>query len=188
MNQVNPNVVIFDIDGTLADCSHRLHFIQPKFVKAGELDSCYEENEQAACYVCGSLYMKMHKAECKLAGKDWESFFREDLILQDNPIEPIKALFHRFIYSHVLVLVTGRMEKHRSITNEWFKKRIYWEVPVMYMRKDNDFREDAIIKEEVLHEHIGAENVLFVIEDRKRVCDMWRKNGIMCLQCAEGDY
>lgn len=34
----------------------------------------------------------------------------------------------------------------------------------------------------------GKYDVLFCVDDRKQVTDMWRRNGLICLQCAEGNF
>jgi hypothetical protein len=35
---------------------------------------------------------------------------------------------------------------------------------------------------------IDKRKVLFVVEDRNRVVEMWRKEGLVCLQCAPGEF
>ena len=59
----------------------------------------------------------------------------------------------------------------------------------LYMRKEGDFRPDAKVKEELLNQirSDGYEPIL-AFEDRQRVVDMWRRNGIQCCQVAPGDY
>jgi hypothetical protein len=34
---------------------------------------------------------------------------------------------------------------------------------------------------------VDKTKVLFVVEDRSRVVEMWRAEGLVCLQCAPGD-
>ena len=45
------------------------------------------------------------------------------------------------------------------------------------------------IKKEILGK-LKAENkdILFVVDDRQQVVNMWRDNGITCLQCDKGDF
>jgi hypothetical protein len=35
---------------------------------------------------------------------------------------------------------------------------------------------------------IDKRKVLFVVEDRNRVVEMWREEGLVCLQCAPGEF
>ncbi len=63
----------------------------------------------------------------------------------------------------------------------------------LHMREDGDFRKDSIIKEEILNKYLKDNNlkvddIAFVVDDRKKVVDMWRRRGITCLQCAEGHF
>lgn len=187
-------IIICDIDGTLADCSHRRYFVEPS--KVPEVIGF--------CITCSTIAGKSHKPDCSQVKDwkpDWESFFREDLVMQDKVIIPVKVAIDSLVKgldnyndpAHVaataeLYFVTGRMEKHRDLTVRWLIANRIFNNAKLYMRADDDFRSDEIVKEEILHKHIGVENVFCVFDDRKRVVDMWRRNGLMCLQVAEGDF
>ena len=57
------------------------------------------------------------------------------------------------------------------------------------MRRTKDFRKDAIVKTELFDAHIrGRYEVLFVLDDRNQVVEMWRVMGLPCLQVAAGDF
>ena len=47
---------------------------------------------------------------------------------------------------------------------------------------------DDDCKKNMLEQNIEKENVWFVLEDRKVVVDMWRKEGLTCLQVAAGEF
>jgi hypothetical protein len=85
-----------------------------------------------------------------------------------------------------IVLCSGRNEKNRPETVEWLEKQgvRYHE---LLLRKDEDFRTDAIVKSEIL-KGLNKEKILFVVEDRSRVVEMWRSEGLVCLQCAPGEF
>ncbi len=55
------------------------------------------------------------------------------------------------------------------------------------LRKSGDRRIDVIVKREMLA-GIDETKVLFVVEDRNRVVEMWREEGLVCLQCAPGEF
>lgn len=160
--------IIFDIDGTLANLDHRLRHIL---------------NEP----------------------KDWDSFYSD--MSQDKPIEPVKVVckslldmqyladnFGHDAYCYV-VFCTGRPEPYRQKTLSWLEKHLLSgtimqpDIFKLYMRKEGDFRPDAKVKEELLNQirSDGYEPIL-AFEDRQRVVDMWRRNGIQCCQVAPGDY
>lgn len=146
--------IVFDLDGTLCDCSHRRKYL---------------EGDKP----------------------DWASFNHPDNIIQDLPNWPIILLYslmmtHPIFYN--VIIVTGRMESQLEITQEWFKMYdiVYNE---MHMRLDGDYRPDHIVKEEILRKlQADGHDILCTVDDRQQVVDMWRRNGITCLQCAKGDF
>lgn|SRR3990167_2505416 len=144
--------IIVDLDGTLANCTHRLHYIKKK-------------------------------------KKDWGGFYSE--VSKDKVNEWCKAILSRFemdLHNTAILIVTGRRDTTREDTIIWLDKN---KIPYdeLFMREYDDFRDDAIIKEELYKTEIKDKySVLFVLEDRKRVVDMWRRLGLTVLQCAEGDY
>jgi phosphoglycolate phosphatase-like HAD superfamily hydrolase len=144
-------IVIFDIDGTLADCEHRRHFV------TGE-------------------------------EKDWDSFFSN--CIEDEPVRPIVAVFDALqALGHTVIVVTGRDEERSGeLTREWLRLNNI-DPEAIFFRKAGDFRPDYEVKEEVLaqiRKEYGDPQLVF--EDRKCVVDMWRRNGIICCQVAEGDF
>ncbi len=142
--------VLFDIDGTLADITHRRHFV---------------EN----------------------GGSNWKQFF--ELMGDDTPKESIVELYNTLARSghYKCIIVSGRPERYRKITEQW----LVWNailVDEVIMRPDGDSRPDHEVKEDILRSLQGRnERIAFVVDDRKSVVDMWRRNGVMCLQCAEYD-
>lgn len=87
-----------------------------------------------------------------------------------------------------IILISGRQDKAREQTEEWLRK---YQIPynALYMRETEDIRKDAIVKEEIYEERIKHKfNVLFVLDDRDQVVQMWRNLGLTCLQVAPGDF
>ena len=87
-----------------------------------------------------------------------------------------------------ILITTGRQEKDRAMTERWLEDN---GVPYdkMFMRATDDQRQDAIAKQEIYETEIeGKYNVLFVLDDRQQVVDMWRRLGLQCFQVAEGSY
>lgn len=86
-------------------------------------------------------------------------------------------------------IVTGRDEKYRSITKDWLDRK---SIPYhsLFMRDMGDRRKDFVAKKEIYEEHIkGKYNVLFVLEDRNQVVEMYRRElKLPVLQVADGDY
>lgn len=141
-------IVIFDIDGTLADVSERIHHVRKK-------------------------------------PKNWNAFFQG--MAQDKAIHSVVRLCNILYASGIkIILCSGRSEEHRPETIRWLAEKgvDYHE---LILRPDGDRRTDAAVKREVLA-GLDRSKILFVVEDRSRVVQMWRSEGLVCLQCAPGEF
>ncbi len=87
-----------------------------------------------------------------------------------------------------IILMSGRDSICREETINWLKEHnVYFDD--LYMRPEGDTRKDATVKQELFDEHIrGRYRIRFVLDDRDQVVQMWRANGLKCLQVAEGDF
>jgi hypothetical protein len=85
-------------------------------------------------------------------------------------------------------LVSGRPDNFRNVTEGWLKdNNISYDA--LYMRPAGDRRPDSINKKEIYLDQIEKSfDVLFVVDDRRAVVDMWRGLGLTVLHCANGDY
>jgi len=145
---MSEEIVIFDIDGTLADVSERLHHIKKK-------------------------------------PKDWDSFFKG--IPQDKAIRSMVRLCNVLYESGIkIILCSGRSDQYRTETIEWMAQQgvKYHE---LRLRGGHDRRSDMIVKREMLA-GMDRSKILFVVEDRSGVVEMWRSEGLVCLQCAPGVF
>ena len=158
------DIIICDLDGTLANCEHRVHHVQ-------RVDG-------------NGLKRK----------PDWDAFYAG--VKGDTVNEAV----HRVLWDVVgpssvnpwfdLIFCSGRPERCRKDTEAWLLNvaglsKIDF---TLLMRKDGDFRADYIVKQELLDAHIDKSRVLFVLDDRQQVVDMWRRNGLTCFQVAPGDF
>lgn len=140
--------VIFDIDNTIADCKHRLHYIEQK-------------------------------------PKDWNKFFKA--CVDDEVIYPMYRLYQHLEPSNVMILVTGRRESERGVTEDWLNKHGF-KYDSLYMRKSNDFRPDYVMKSEVLDYLLTRYNTIHLaIDDSDEVIKMYRQRSIYTLDANQGD-
>lgn len=58
----------------------------------------------------------------------------------------------------------------------------------LLMRADGDFRPDDVVKSEMLNEIEKTHEVFLVLDDRDRVVNYWRSQGLTCWQVAEGNF
>ena len=119
--------------------------------------------------------------------KRWDLF--HEGIINDVPHQDVVEILMMYWESgYDIILATGRPEEFREATILSLGKH-YIPFTSLYMRKDNDFRHDDIVKEEMI-EQMRNDNFepYVVFEDRNRVVDMWRRNGIRCFHVAPGDF
>ncbi len=118
----------------------------------------------------------------------WAKF--NALMGDDTPNTPVVDLYRTLWASgtYDLQIVTGRNEAFRKVTEMW----LTWnEIPFnrVTMRADKDSRPDNIIKAEILQMMLSeGRDIAFAVDDRQQVVDMWRENGVTCLQCDVGDF
>jgi predicted kinase len=112
--------------------------------------------------------------------------------MNDEPNKHVKNLLKTYQYSewdYLIFYVTGRKEDFRELTMEWIRKN---DLPCdrLIMRKSDDNRPDSVVKKEIYHEIFeGKYNILFILEDRNRVVEMYRKDlGLPVFQVKEGNY
>lgn len=115
---------------------------------------------------------------------DFKKFY--NLLSMDPVAAWCKGIMNN--YPHTIILLSGRPDIHRDETRQWLSKN---NVPYdeLHMRRDKDYRTDWVIKQEIyLNKIKPVYDIEFCIDDRKQVVDMWRRNDLICLQCAEGDF
>lgn len=115
--------------------------------------------------------------------RDWEAFFEG--IPADDLVVPVAAILEALRNDCTeIVLCSGRPEKCRPNTEAWLlDHEIFYSK--LYMRPDNDTRPDHVVKREILDQILAdGFEPLVVVDDRQSVVDMWRENGLICLQAA----
>ena len=161
--------VIFDIDGTLSNLTHRKHYVTG------------EKRDYAAFF--DAMYDDLPNYDiCMLA-----EIVATYKLLQNNEIDT-----GAFGPPFAIFICTGRPDFHREQTEKWLKENVpnlYQASEAILMRKAGDYTADDIIKKQMLDgiRGQGFEPKL-VVDDRQRVVDMWRREGVTCLQCDPGDW
>ena len=150
--KIEGDTIIVDIDGTIADANHRLHYI-------------------------------------KIKPKNWKAFIEASQY--DEPFHDVVWLVKLIKTSGVkVVIVTARSEHERNITINWLHNvaKLEGVYEKLYMRSDDDYRRDDIVKQEILEQiRDDGYDPFMALEDRDHVVDMWRANGLRCLQVNKED-
>lgn len=155
---------VFDLDGTLANCDHRQGYARDK---------------------------------------DWDTF--HSMCHLDEPYPNIVRLFHdldKRDVSYELIIITGRTERHREQTVKWLSKHGVYPAELL-MRRDDDFRPDIDVKLELVDKYLaetrsryggpgyelsGRERIVAWFEDRDRLVEQLREEGLTVLQVKAGGY
>ena len=170
---MNKKTIIFDLDGTLAIIDKR----------------------------------RDHALKMGKNGKmNWNEFFNPAHIAFDEPNEPVIKMAQTFKKEGFkIVIFSGRNDISFDRTVEWLE----WnDVPfdLLVMRPDKfkpkawpiakgnpatpemRFMPDEILKKEMLDTFVNKDDVLMCVDDRQKVVDMWRAEGLTCFQVAPGDF
>lgn len=190
-------MIIFDLDGTLADCSHRRHFVDPRYCKECKrfLDESIRYDLGWHCYYpCDSV---THKDDLENFKPDWKRFY--EACDEDKPIQPVIDIYKKIAESWDATSIriwSGRCDSVRNKTQEWLIKSLspismrkwnknVWE-KCLKMRPAGDSTPDDIIKERWLDEALAqGKKIDFVFDDRPKVIRMWRRRGIFVFDCNQ---
>jgi len=148
-----PNTIIVDLDGTLADVEHRLHFL-------------------------------------KGATKDWDGFF--GACSDDRPIWPVINMVN-FLSVGMgengrVLIFSGRSNSVQEKTEAWLSRYVSFDYELV-MRAKSDHRPDYLVKKDFTTEMgLTPADILCIIDDRRSVVEMWRREGFTCLQVADHDF
>jgi uncharacterized HAD superfamily protein len=149
---------VFDIDGTIADCSHRIHHISEEF---------------------DDFRMKRKK--------DWDAFFaacHADAPIFH--IIGLVTTLHDADQS--IVYVSGRSDQCRDATEAWLREHGLPDAPLYMRKAGDHRPDDIVKGELLDQLLADGHKPIMAFDDRNRVVKMWRERGIPCAQVAEGDF
>lgn len=138
------------------------------------------------CDLDGTLCDAEHRRKyLETKPKDYKNFYGKARL--DKPNYAVYQLIVAMSRAVDIIYVSGRPDTYRELTQQWLKE---WNCPdgKLFMRKEGDFRQDYVVKEEIFKNDLKDCDILFCIDDRKQVVDMWRGQGLTCFQCAEGNF
>ena len=151
--------VIFDLDGTLADIEDRRKL-------------CTKDN--------GKI--------------DWDKFFDPVNIDLDKPnISVIKTAQGLAEAGYKIAILSGRSKGTKKATITWLKQH---KVPYNIIKMRPTSREWMYMPDDKLKKHWlddlfpgeKKNTILCIFDDRDKVVNMWRENGMTCMQVAPGNF
>ena len=165
-------MIVFDLDGTIANVDARRE-------AANQAEDDFADAN-----------ISMHDSELlPLCKKAWWTAWQapENILKLDVPNELVVSVLRDWRErGKRIVIVSARNDKNRAVTEKWLAKYgIHYDA--LYMRKDGDYRRDSVFKQELLDNIRGEDLIERVYDDRNQVVDMWRANGIDCIQVVPRD-
>lgn len=151
-------VVIFDLDGTLANMEHRVHW-----AKVGNWEVFFSlvADDTPIAPMCNLA------ATLLSAGVEVHIWTGRSEVSRNDTLWWIRSFVSEALYDAIVDDPARlRMRTVENRTQDDTLKRRWWQ-------KSSDRFKDR---------------VEFVVEDRDRVVDMWRQLGVVCLQCAPGKF
>ncbi|SVA73232.1 uncharacterized protein METZ01_LOCUS126086 [marine metagenome] len=159
--------IIFDIDGTLLNISHRLHFIKenPKDWKAfrDPKQKRWDEPRLEIIQIADALQKRAHRL-IFASGR-----------LESERLDTARSLNRWFNFENAL----------DSASTMGLERFPTWP---FYMRQKGDFRKDTIIKSEMLDKmREDGYNPILAFDDRPAIIQMWRDRGLKVADIGLGE-
>ncbi len=173
-------MIIFDLDGTLADCEHRRHFVDQKKNHEKYTKEYEEKYDKFYPGPVGKSYFWQ---------PDWQAFY--EACDKDSMIIPVSEVYQRLWcqidYYYDFEIWSGRCESVRKKTENWLEKHDFT-YSKLKMRPIGDNTPDDHLKEKWLNENIsqGIE-IEYVFDDCPTDIRMWQRRGIFFFNCAQHD-
>lgn len=156
-------LVGFDLDGTLCDNTHRVHYVRskPKNWPAFE-----------AGILGDSLIEKVGFFAAQFMGDP-----KVDVIITTARNEGQREACEQWLRMHNLDQYAKMYMRKQHIVNDKGKSV-------------RDYRCDSIVKKEILDDIVAdwGQKPDLIFDDRDRVVKMWRENDVTCFQVANGDF
>lgn len=140
------------------------------------------------CDLDGTIALIDHRRHLVTGEKKYFQKFNS-LCIHDTPNIPvIELLKNMAFYGYVTIICSGRDETFRKDTVDWLKfNGVAYES--LYMRPKNNSDPDNDLKRSWLYSKLPPKDqILFVLDDRQKVVDMWREEGLTCFQVAPGNF
>jgi phosphoglycolate phosphatase-like HAD superfamily hydrolase len=119
--------------------------------------------------------------------KDWKAFFEG--IPDDRVNRAVAALYHMALQSgYTVLLVSGRPEDYRVQSEEWLARNGFDGYFALFLRGFADMRPDTEVKANLYERYVRPHfEVVFTVDDRPGVVEMWRSKGLVCFQVAASE-
>ena len=168
------DTIICDLDGTIADLSHRLHYIKDN--DGGIKESPDWEAFNNACIDDKPIFDVIQIVKLLWSGDQKKTIPIRNLKFFTSRSNAIRKSTENWLHKHFF-----RVNRRPDDQEDIFKKFGV----TLTMRNESDSRQDDQVKLEMMrHFGLRPEDVLCIFEDRQSVVDMWRNHGYRVLQLS----
>ena len=122
---------------------------------------------------------------------DWDKFFDPRNINLDKPKQDVIMMAQALAeIGYMVAIFSGRSESTINTTKSWLNKhKVPWHILKMRPEKHPfKFMPDEKLKLQWLNKMDWKDDVVAVFDDRDKVVNMWRENGLTCMQVAYGNF
>lgn len=128
----------------------------------------------------GTLANIDHRTHFVRGGRrDWDSFFAA--CVDDLPVPHVIETFHAHLAAgHRVRIWSGRSDIVRAETEQWLDEATIDPCYLEHMRAEGDNTPDVELKRYWLNQTAHRPDLVY--DDRQRVVDMWRAEGVPCFQ------
>lgn len=151
--------ILVDMDGTLCNVDHRRPLVACDNPDWKSFNWPWQIKRDGLNVWCSELIKAMCNSGCKIV-----------FVTAREGTDDVKKATTSWLQSH--------------FNDQWLELHT-----AIHFREAFDYRKDYKIKKDIYNNHIKENyEVLFVVDDRKQVVDMWRELGLTVLHCAEGEF
>lgn len=169
-------VLLFDIDGCIADWSHRLHHIEITKIEGNQPIDIRPIMDPKPYADWDAFYAAMPDDPVLPGATIWNLLANQAAMIQKAVIA--KALNIEYPVCDIL---TCRPEKMRAVTVDWLERNGLMLPRALHMRADDDNRPHHEIKLEMYRQHYaGKEEVLAFYDDNADTIAAFKALGITC--------
>lgn len=177
-------MIIFDIDGVIANCDHRKHFIDDRYSPP----DC-KECENTGIGIGGFCYC-YHGHTVDIP--DYEAY--DEACDKDEPIIPVIQTLIALCRECIcpIEIWTGRSEAVRCKTEYWINENVYpfeWNSKILKMRPIGNNEPSCDLKNRWLNEYMAYpknDPIEMVFDAQADSIHMWKRHGIFVFDCRQG--
>ena len=120
--------------------------------------------------------------------RDFDAF-REDMIYDTPNMDVVMMAKLLKDAGHSILIATGRLAKDKALTLKQLRDAGVEYDAVFFRAVEEQYKPDHEIKEQMLADmKEWGFNPTMAFDDRDRVVDMWRRNGLRVFQVDKGDF